>query len=396
VYDEEGTVYLRYAWDCGFWRSLIAPHQGYYSLFANLCGALAARVLPLAQAGHFFYWAEIAIEMLLVYMVVQCEALPGWKEKAVAVAVVLLSPPTSDVAMGTIHAQFYLAVMTAVILVSSAERLEWVRIGALALAGLTGVTSCALLPLFIVQAWRERSAGRVAQTVMLAACTIAQVPALLPQAQIFYGPHSAFHFYSGAIVANGMLAHFFTHWSYVESCKAIGSPKLYDLQTWLWVGLELASGLYIAAVVVLAWRGGRAAKLLVLAALLSLAVSFRRNGALNDDLMCGSGGRYFFIFNLLVGLSLVLVWQSGLRLRSVVSCALLICCLVSGALDLRRNDQWPRLVWSQQVAYWEADPDYKLRIRPSGWPELKLASEPGNKKLAANVYDTTTPGWEDR
>src|ERR1035437_3632760 len=53
VYDEEASVYLRYAWDARAWRALIAPHQGYYALLANVCGLIAARVLPLGQAGHF-------------------------------------------------------------------------------------------------------------------------------------------------------------------------------------------------------------------------------------------------------------------------------------------------------------------------------------------------------
>ena len=86
VYDEEGSVYLRYAWDASLGRALIAPHQGYYALFPNLCGLIAARVLPLEQAGHFLFGAEIAVQMLLVYMLVQCESLTGAGEKMLAVA----------------------------------------------------------------------------------------------------------------------------------------------------------------------------------------------------------------------------------------------------------------------------------------------------------------------
>ncbi len=33
---EEGTTYLRYAWDVLPLRTLLAPHQGYYSLLPNL------------------------------------------------------------------------------------------------------------------------------------------------------------------------------------------------------------------------------------------------------------------------------------------------------------------------------------------------------------------------
>ena len=146
VYDEEGSVYLRYAWDASLWRALIAPHQGYYALFPNVCGLIAARALPLEQAGHFLFGAEIAVQMLLVYMLVQCESLAGTGEKALAVALALLTPPTASVTVSTIHAQFFLAVTAGVILISDAVRLRLGRIAALACAGLTGAASCVLLP----------------------------------------------------------------------------------------------------------------------------------------------------------------------------------------------------------------------------------------------------------
>jgi len=397
IYDEEGTVYLRYAWDSRIWRAFIAPHQGYYSLFANVCGIFAAYSVSLEHAGHFFFFAEIAVEMLLVFMVMQCEALDSNSQKYLAVGIALLTPPTGAIALSTIHAQFFLAVIAAVILVSDAGRLRVVRLLVLACAGLTGVTSCVMLPFFLIQAWKERTSGRIAQACVLSACTLVQFAVLLSQPGILDGPHSTFRFYSGAVLSNGVLSHFFTRWSYIESCRAIGSPKLRNLQVLWWSSVELASAIYIAVVVFLSWKGGRAARLLTAAALLSLAIGFKRSGALNEDLMCGSGGRYFFAFNVLIGLSLVLVSQHTTRMYSIAAQALVACSLISGIIDVKyiaTQEHLPN--WAQEVSTWRADPDYRLSIRPDYWPGLKLTRERGNRDLPFDIYDTTIPGWQKR
>ncbi len=404
VYDEEGTVYLRYAWDATVRHALLAPHQGYYSLFANGCGVVAARVVPLEQAGHFLFGAEIAVQLLMVWMVVECERFAGVWQKLLAVAVALLTPPTSAIVLSTIHGQFFLAVMTAAILISDAERLRWARLAALGLAGLTGVTSCLLLPLFVWQAWRERARdrpqrmdARKAQVAVLGVCAVVQALVILTQPRDFHGTHSTLRFYAGALLSNGVMDHFFTSWSYVEVCKAVGSPKLRNLQELFWLAVEGASALYLAVTAWLAWRSGRAARLMAAAALLSLAASFSRSLVVNMDLMCGSGGRYFVIFNILTGLSLVLVSQNTRGLSALAARVLLACCLWSGARELEYIAIHPHLpVWSQQVAAWRADPARGIAVRPGYWPDVKLTREPGNQDLPANIYDTNQPGWRDR
>ena len=397
VYDEEGSVYLRYAWDANMWRALIAPHQGYYALFPNICGLIAARVLPLEQAGHFLFAAEIAVQMLLVYMVVQCESLAGAREKVLAVALVLLTPPTASVTLSTIHAQFFLAVTTGVILISDAERLRMGRIVVLACAGLTGVASCVLLPFFLLQAWKERTAARAAQAGVLLACTLVQLAVVLAQPGGLHGAHSTLQFSSGALLSIGATYHFLGGWSHVEACKAVGSPKLQGWRDLMWAGVEGASALYLAGMMLLSWKGGRAARLLAAAAMLSIVVSFKRGGVLDYDLMCGAGGRYFFIFNVLIGLSLLLTAYNAAGMYRLAARVLVACSLIAGILDVKYIATRPHLpIWSQEVAAWRADPNYRLQLRPDYWPDLKLTREPGGRDLPAGIYDTTNPGWQDR
>ncbi len=398
VYDEEGSVYLRYAWDAKVWRALIAPHQGYYSLVPNVCGVIAARVLPLTQAAHLFMAAEIAVQMLLVLMLVQCEILKGTGQKVLAVAVVLLTAPTSSIALSTIHAQFFLAAMTGVILISDADRLRVGRLLALACAGLTGVASCVLTPFFLLQERKERTRGRATQVGVLVACMLVQTAVVLAAPGGLRGPHSTLRFSAGALLSFGVLDHFFTGWSYVEACKAVGSPKLEHWRDLWWLSVEWGSALYVAGVLFLSWKGGRAARLLAAAAMLSLAVSFKRSGALDMDLMCGSGGRYFFIFNVLIGLSLLLVTRQATGMYALAARVLVFCSLVSGVLDAKRiSTQLHSPIWSEEVASWRGDPQYRLRIRArDDWPGVKLTREPGNRDLPAGIYDTLNPDWRER
>ena len=161
--------------------------------------------------------------------------------------------------------------------------------------------------------------------------------------------------------------------------------------------MEGASALYLAGMLLLSWKGGRAARLLAAAAMLSIAVSFKRGGVLDYDLMCGSGGRYFFIFNVLIGLSLVLTAYHAAGMYRRVARVLVAGSLLAGILDVKYIATRPHLpIWSQEVAAWRADPDYRLQLRPVYWPDLKLTRAPGGRDLPAGIYDTTNPGWQDR
>ena len=155
IVGEEGTVYLRFAWDTPVIHALIAPHQGYYSLYANLCGIIAARVLPLEWAAHFLFFAEAVIQLLLVVVVLQCERLRRAEQKWAMILLALLAPPTASILISTVNAQFFLAVVTGVILISDASRLWLFRVLLLLFAGLNGVLTLVLWPLFVWQAFKE-------------------------------------------------------------------------------------------------------------------------------------------------------------------------------------------------------------------------------------------------
>jgi hypothetical protein len=113
--------------------------------------------------------------------------------------------------------------------------------------------------------------------------------------------------------------------------------------------------------------------------------------------MCGSGARYFFIFNLLTGLGLVIVQSRTSGFAAGAARALVILSLLCGILDVISIAKSPRSpIWSQEVALWRDDPSHRLQIGPGAWPGVRLTPQPGNKVLPTNIYDSTIAGWQDR
>ena len=157
VVAEEGTTYLLYAWDATPLRALLAPHQGYYSLLDNLCALIAARVLPLSATALFFTWTAAAIQLLLLFLTVQCEAFRTPLQRWLALFALLLATPNFEIWLSLENCQWLLVVAAAVILISSTRRLFLLRSATLALGALSGVTTVPLIPLFWLKAWRERS-----------------------------------------------------------------------------------------------------------------------------------------------------------------------------------------------------------------------------------------------
>src|ERR1700761_6015873 len=151
---EEGTTYLRYAWDATPLRALLAPHQGYYSLLDSLCALIAARLLPLSAAALFFTWTAVAIHLLLLFLAIECEVFRTPFERCCALFALLLVTPNFEVWLNLENCQSLLAVVAAVVLISSAQRLFAIRAVTLMLAALTGATTLPLIPLFWFRLWR--------------------------------------------------------------------------------------------------------------------------------------------------------------------------------------------------------------------------------------------------
>jgi hypothetical protein len=392
---EEGTTYLRYAWDATPLRAMLAPHQGYYSLLDNLCALIAARLLPLSAAALFFTWTAVAVHLLLLFLAIECEVFRTPLERWCALFALLLVTPNFEVWLNLENCQSVLAVAAAIILISSARRLFAMRTATLVLAALTGVTTLPLVPLFWLRVWRERSR----RAVVFAGCVT--LPALLQSAVLLYSIRAGNRSVSSH--------HLRTLVAYISS-RVIVLPlttgrgaQYYGKFVFQHPGIGSTLALYLisCAPLVLGFllfrRTSRAALLLYFGALLSsafdwygcLACTFNRL-----PFSSGGEGRYFFAANSMLLLALLLAaTRATPRCVSTAAAVMFAWILCTGSFHYFRmrpylND-YP--AWQPQVRRWQQDERQPIIVGPAHWPAnpLHLTHQyPNRTDLPANAYDS--------
>lgn len=392
---EEGTTYLRYAWDATPLRALLAPHQGYYSLLDNLAALIAARLLPLSAAALFFTWTAAAVQLLLIGLAVQCEAFRTPFERWLALFALLLVAPNFEVWLSLENCQSILAVAAAVILISSSRRLFALRTATLVLGALTAVTTAPLIPLFWIRAWRERSRRAVIFALSIT------LPALLQGVILLHSihagnrpviPHRAralVGYISSRLVAlpftTGRGAQYYDRFLFEH--PAIG-----------WVlALYIASAALLLLGFLLFRQTSRAALFLYFGALLS--ATFDWYGCLrctyNRLPISGGGeGRYFFAANSMLLLALLLAaTRAHPRWASRTAAVVFAWFMITGAFHYLRMrpylNEYP--AWQPQIRRWQLDERQPIFVGPAFWKTNSLYlthRHPNRTDLPANAYDS--------
>ena len=180
---EEGAIYFREAFLNGPLQVLFTSNLGYYSLLNKLAALTAAHAVPLEFAPVVAMLFAFVIQLSPAILLLFCRipALPTLAHRAVAVALVLFIQPNQEVWLNTINSQSFLCVATGIVLISSpaGRRGHVLRLGLLALAGLTGIVSALLLPLFLWDWWLDRDRHRAHETAVLLAAGLVQAAVVL-------------------------------------------------------------------------------------------------------------------------------------------------------------------------------------------------------------------------
>jgi hypothetical protein len=397
VYAEEGTTYLRYAWDATPIRAMLAPHQGYYSLLDNLCALIAARLLPLSATAIFFTWTAAAVQLLLVFLAVECEVFRTPLQRWLALFALLLVTPNFEVWLNLENCQSILAVVAAVILISSAQRLFALRTATLVLGALTSVTTMPLIPLFWLRVWRERSRGALVFALGITLPAFLQSAVLLHSIRAGNRPVSPHQF--RALVA------------YLSS-RVIALPlttgrgaQYYDKFLFQHRDLGWMFALYLTSACLLLlgfllFRGtSHAALLLYFGAILSATFDWYGCFTCSYRLLpfsSGGEGRYFFAANAMLLLALLLAaTYASPRWISRAAAVTFAWLLFTGVFHYFRmrpylND-YP--AWSPQVHRWQMDERQPILVAPGLWqtnPLYLTHQHPNRADLPVNVYDSLT------
>lgn len=386
---EEGSVYFASAVTHPAWEVLTTPLLGYYSLY-NLVAVLAAahlvslEVAPVVTVA-FAFMAQLLPAWLILYAL-----FPERRAAAVwAVALLLVILPNQEVWLNTINSQFYLATATAVILASGPAlgRTRGVRLIALALAGLTGVVSCVLTPLFWIDAVWHRERTRVLEALVLSVALLIQLAAVLS------GPGREGHQFVELIpfvllskqIVLVTLGPSALGWLYAT----VASARLFESVP----AIVLASIPHLLLGTALFRWGGRAAGLLFTGSVLVACVSFMHSLDASDfEAMVGhvgpGAGRYYFAPNVMLVLAMLAAGtqplQPSLYARAFRSgCTVFLSAATFvGATHYNMDSGFSTgPSWPTEVRKWRRGESSELAIWPRPWktalpPELAQKSAP--------------------
>lgn len=397
VVAEEGTTYLRYAWNATPLRALLAPHQGYYSLLDNLCALIAARLLPLSATALFFTWTAAAVQLLLLYLAIECEVLRTPLQRWLALLALLFATPNFEAWLSLENCQSILAVAAAVILLSSTRRLFALRTFTLALGALTGVTTVPLIPLFWLKAWHERTRRALVFALSITLPAFVQSVIVLHAIRAGDRPVSSHELRAYLAYATSRVL--------VLPLTTGRGAQYFDAFLYRHPGIGWLLALYAvsAALLLLGFlffrKASRNALLLYVAALLSSAFSWYGCLPCTYDLLLrsrGGEGRYFFPANSMLMLALVLVATEASRRWLARAAGIAFAWLmILGVFHYFRmrwylND-YP--AWLPQVRQWQLDERRAIILAPKFWETNPLHlthRHPNRSDLPADAYDSST------
>jgi hypothetical protein len=379
---EEATVYFAYAWSHSFLEALTAPHLGYYNLVANVGSVLATHV-PLESAPRPTTALALLIQVIPA-AVILFTSIPGLGtplRKGGALLLLLVVPANPEIYLNSINSHFLLCAATGLVLVSEhggrADRVgKWLLLG---LAGLSGVVSTFLAPLFWVQWWLERRRERLVQASILSACALLQL-GFISRAVERDERHLRFN--STAMVGAAYAKFIAMPLAPTErvnqhvaqlraTVEATGS-----LPGWVWVMTAVGC----AAFLLVCWRSGsRTAMLLAAAAIWVGLLSFSgsREAATDQKLLAHltHALRYYYAPQFFLFLALLAAVAPGTNLPFLLrgpAAAWLAGALLMGMVNFARGPiDWPLIFsgppWGPQIEQWRRNPSKPLAVWPAGW-----------------------------
>ncbi len=371
---EEGTVYFQQAWNGRWTESLLAVHQGYYSLFMNAVSLCAARILPLEDAARVMTTASLLVLLLTVYLAITCEAFASRRARRLA-ALICIITPAIEIWMTAECAQFVLVVAAALVCVSSAERHRLIRTATLVLSGFSGPAACVFTPFFLFRAYKARTLWTTVQATVMTLASLLEGSLLLASlhgGERHAGTPGKWYWFGATLVEKIFSVELATRAGALASRWVLDHHRgvAVCLLFWLLAGASLAS----------LWRlsglGGYRARALFWLALTSLIFNFAGIGEDLPALFAGTF-RYFYTGSVLFGFIFILAFEQTRNLPSAasyrrLSSVLLGLVLFSGLLDA--VGYWNKLQyrdprWSDEVRVWRQDPRYTLRTARSTWPD---------------------------
>lgn len=412
LWAEEGTLHLSFAYTHSGLMSLLQPQQGYLNFWPNLATFTAAR-LPLATAPLVTTLFALLVQILPVILILwsQSPLWETWKYKLWGIAIYLFVPLSSEGWLNTINSYTFFAVIAFLIILEPATctpvRRWWYR-SLLFLSGLSGALSAFLLPLFAGAAFFEKPGKNNEQRTLVPfwkqerwVQTFFMTLAALVQALIILSVRTGANLTARfQIIGAATLG--VTIWTQSIALFSLGltqahtwARSMFTLAAGNLSGFQSAGRFLLFAGIALLWllsaRLPVRLRYLFLSGYAVLLIPTMMFSIIQDKyslIDTGLHQRLFLPPNILLGWMLLLnsrfslpffpIGRAGMvrlagNFSALASALLLTAALFWGAWTFfnpaNRTSYWPD--WKTQVAAWQADPSYVLKIQPQGW-ELRL------------------------
>lgn len=355
---EDGTQFFCYAHNNGLFASFLKTHQGYYSLWCN-CAGIIANWVPLRGAPIVTTLAGLLSQLSPAIIVLWggIEFLGSPLKKFLALCILLLVPSNTEVGLNVANSQFLFCTACGLILVGDTKTLKWLKRMLLLVASLNGPISCFLIPLFLLKAWREKSAERFAQFLILFCGTLVELLSLYYSRAETHRPLViGANRLVGVIFSHLLLAPFTTRSLFAFHLETLNG----NINPIIWL---LVAG--FVAFILYCIRSSKDAKWLCVSSSVVLVCSLL--GVLETttkDLMLYAD-RYFYVPQVLLFISLLVCTLEKMKERIILR-IILGMFLLLGALEYPVLP--PQIMngpsWQGEVEKWKQDPTYKLHVWP--------------------------------
>jgi hypothetical protein len=391
---EEGTIWFQYGVSHSAIKTLlfVCPASGYFILNANIGAILSSMTAtmfgleyaPAATTIFAFVIQVLAIALILFGKSRLFDSL--WKAIVGCLIVLFAVTSTDEIWLNTINSMSFLGLISLVLVFEETwnwpGRMKWVSRLALVFCGLSSPYTAALLPLFLITAWRDKQREQRIQCLILIFCVLVQIGIVVrTRIEAAGAPGSSVFLTRGtevrldASTVNVFLWHM-TNPALGPSTREhlldelglkqvsasaasfLPSPSP-SLTTAGWLCFILIT----AALWVLRGRTFYSTTNLVLGAFLILAI-FTCVASLHGVPL----GRYAFLPGLAF---LILLLINCERAKSVatryISAVILSYGLATGIVNYWSPESQYGPPWSREVQIWNANHSYRLNDWPPGW-----------------------------
>lgn len=386
---EEGKYYFSYAYNHSLLQNLTYPQFGYYTLYNSIVTSFAT-IFPLELAPLVTTWGAFTVQLIVGFFVLwgDIPLLDTYAKRAAVLFLIPLLCFYTGSWLNTIGVQYWLCILTFLILneapFSGGKLLTTSRIALLTLAGLTGVTSCFMTPVFYLKWIRTKSRQFAIYTMILGVCSCIQISAFLnaflnrdPGIEMRFVYNNPIHLIS-KVLCFQFAEPFLGHWLFLLAPVAnldevinakiatLFGPTVFISETLvIW---EILGACIFVFVMYLFCRKIRDPNYQYIIAAFVLVFVLSSFLSLNMS----AGPRYTFAPNVMLAFFMCSVWDdlrlkiSRHTIKIVLTFSLLMHAVAfRGNMGFAYNDFWPK--WTFEVQQWRNDPSYRLKIWPAGW-----------------------------